>query len=353
MTAPETEKNIREAVARLLAVPPDSFELEGLEGHASARRYVRVILGRTRRLMVMVLPPDALESEEASGDETSGELPFVNVQRYLSELGVRVPAVHQVDLERGLVITEDLGDETLELALALSLNADKTRDDLYGWAVDTLAYMRRRAEDQPREDCIAFHRSFDYDLLRWELDHFLEWGLVAAEGATLTTTEKEVVDHDFDEIAHRLSELPQGFVHRDYQSRNLMVIAGELAIIDFQDALLGPLVYDLVALLRDSYIVLPWEFVERTKARFLDGYRSLGGQPPEPEEFDEWFDLQTVQRKLKDAGRFVFIDKVKHNDSFLESIAPSQRYAADALGRLPQYGDLHEILAGHVPGLRA
>ena len=140
----------------------------------------------------------------------------------------------------------------------------------------------------------------------------------------------------FDEIAGRLAKriagLSRGFVHRDYQSRNLMVRDdGSLVWIDFQDALLGPRVYDLVALLNDSYQEFDRAFVEER----LSEYAAARGLPKDDARAVILeFDLVTVQRKLKDAGRFVFIDKTKNNPSFLKFVTPTVRKVKVALSRL-------------------
>ena len=200
---------------------------------------------------------------------------------------------------------------------------------------------------------IAFTRSFDRDLYRWELDHFREWLLEAWKGASLSAGEREVVDRHFDRIARALDAEPKGFTHRDYQSRNLMVLpGGEQVVIDFQDALLGPRQYDLVALLRDSYVELEPAFVEAMLRRYLDRLAAEGGPRLEYGPFREVFDLLTVQRKLKDAGRFVFIDRVKGNPGFLVSIPASLRYVREAFARRADLAELHEVLARHVPELR-
>ncbi|MDF1564187.1 MAG: phosphotransferase [Deltaproteobacteria bacterium] len=343
------EQVIRSRVGALLEQPPASLRVEPLAGHASARLYVRVRSSSLRSVMVMVLPPDARASEEASKGEVPEELPFLTVQRLLEDLGVRVPAIHEVALEDGLLILEDLGDVTLESVVSGA--SAEARQKHYGAAIDTLAFLRREAELRPAPETLPWQRSFDFELLRWELDHFREWLLEAHAGAKLEADEQLLVEESFDAIARRLAELPRGLTHRDYQSRNLLLVQGEIAVIDFQDALQGPLVYDLVALLRDSYVELTRPEVEGLIDRYLDAYRSLGGTPPDRDELDELFDLQTVQRKLKDAGRFVFIDRVKQNDSFLPSIPASLKYAREALGRLPGYAPLHAVLGKYVPEL--
>ncbi len=347
------EAKMREQVARLLRTSPEALSVEPMPAQASARRYLRVRASPTRSVVVMVLPEDALASEEASAEEVPEELPFLSVQRYLDALGLRVPAVYAADLDAGWVVLEDAGDTTLEAALAARPHDERLRRELYGRAVDQLAFMRRRAEERPDLAHITFRRRFDASLFRWELDHFVEWFLEAREGVALEGEEKRIVDESFDRIAAELAALPAGLTHRDYQSRNLMVRPGEreLVVIDFQDALQGPMVYDLVALLRDSYVELPRAFVDQMLQRYLDNYRALGGRPPEPEEFEMAFDLQTLQRKLKDAGRFEYIHRVKGNDRFLPKIPVSLAYVREAFERLPEYEPLRRVLARYVEAL--
>ena len=128
--------------------------------------------------------------------------------------------------------------------------------------------------------------------------------------------------------------------------------SGEQVVIDFQDALQGPRQYDLVALLRDSYVELDRPLIDRMLRRYLEILPQEGGPSLPPEEFIGFFDLLTVQRKLKDAGRFVFIDQVKKNPSFLAHIPSSLRYVRDALKRRPELREVQEILIKHVPELR-
>ena len=276
------------------------------------------------------------------------ELPFLDVHRYLASQGVPVPAVHHVDLALGVLLLEDLGDVTLEAALRTG--GDATRDRLYGEAVDLLADLRLRAEARP-EGSIAFGRSFDFDLLRWEWNHYVEYGLIARTGHRPTAAEASVLDGAGDRICRALAALPRGFTHRDYQSRNLMVTPRGLVVLDFQDALLGPRQYDLVALLRDSYVELPEPLVDALLRRYLDRIRSRGGEAADFDSFRRTFDLQTVQRKLKDGGRFEYIDRVKGNPSFLPHVPASFRYVGRALERLPEERPLLELLRGLHPEL--
>jgi aminoglycoside/choline kinase family phosphotransferase len=275
------------------------------------------------------------------------ELPFINVQRYLQAGGVSVPTLYRFDQPNGLLYMEDLGDVTFESRV---VDGDApVRRRYYALAIDELVAIQRYAATHVDPACIAFGRGFDFDLLKWELDHFREYG-IEAQGLALTPAEREVLEKHFKRIAEELAAAPRGFVHRDYQSRNLMVQDGgvgpRLRVIDFQDALLGTAAYDLVGLLRDSYISLDGALLDELVAYHVER-AGLDGSP-----FVHLFNLQTVQRKLKDAGRFVFIERVKKLPGFMQHIPSSLEYVARALSRLPELGDLQAVLARHFPAFR-
>jgi aminoglycoside/choline kinase family phosphotransferase len=340
-----TEQRVRGAVGRATGREAGALPVRRLAGHASMRSYWRVGAPPDSHV-VMVMPPGAGPEEVTKGGRPPVD-PFVDVQRYLQGLGVRVPAILAFEEAEGLMVLEDLGDDMLETRL----QAGDDRTALYEAAVDQLARLRAAAEARP-EGCLAFGRAFDEDLYRWELHHFREWLLEAWKGAALSAAERVEVDGWFDRISASLAAEPRGFTHRDYQSRNLMVLpGGAQAVIDFQDALLGPRQYDLVALLRDSYVELDQPFIEAMLRRYLDRLAEAGGPRLAYGPFRETFDLLTVQRKLKDAGRFVFIDRVRKNPGFLVSIPSSLRYVREAFARRPDLAPLQAILARHVPEL--
>ena len=324
-----------------------------LPGGAGNRTYWR-IAGGGRSAVVMELPPEPGKSEEASKDAAPAELPFLNVRRYLEKLGVRVPQLLLDQHAEGALVIEDLGDETLEAALSSATG--EAYAAIYEAAIDQLARLRARAERDVDSGCLAYGRAFDFDLYQWELEHFIEYGLLA-RGASPSASELATLRAAFTQISRRLAEEPRGFTHRDYQSRNIMVVgrAGgtdEQVVIDFQDALQGPRQYDLVCLLRDSYVELSRPLVLRLLRRYLERLVQEGGPRLAEEEFIGLFDLLTVQRKLKDAGRFVFIDQVKKNPSFLVHIPASLRYVKEALSRRPELAEVARILAQYVPELR-
>jgi aminoglycoside/choline kinase family phosphotransferase len=320
-----------------------------LPGGAGNRTYWRVrSLDGAKSAVVMELPADPVKSEEASKDHAAAELPFLNVDRYLTRIGVRVPRIYLDAAEEGFLVIEDLTDRTLERALLDGVD----REQLYGTAIDALARLRAHAEKSPDPHCLAWTRAFDYDLYHWEFEHFIEYGMLA-RGAKPTDAELKTLRREFARISLELASAPRSFTHRDYQSRNIMVTdTDEQVVIDFQDALQGPRQYDLVALLRDSYVELDRPLIDRMLQRYLQRLAAEGGPDLERDEFVAFFDLLTVQRKLKDAGRFVFIDQVKKNPSFLAHIPSSLRYVRDALKRRTELREVHEILMTHVPELR-
>ncbi len=318
--------------------------VEALQGQASSRSYFRVA-NEVESFVVMVMDTaTAFQSEEGGTGGSLTELPFVNVQRYLTRLGVRVPRIFAYDARGGMMVTEDLGDVTLERALQTSDFAS-----VYVPAVRLAAHMRASAERDNDRGCVAYSRSFDEDLYEWELQHFREWGLELWSADALTSEDRRTLDSAFREVAIALSALPRGFTHRDFQSRNLMVKDRSLVLIDFQDALLGPRLYDLVALLRDSYVELPGVFVDQMLDEYLFAMREETGEAMDRAESKRTFDLLTVQRKLKDAGRFEFIHRVKGNPNFLPAIAPSLRYVRLALCRLPELRILKAVIDRYLP----
>jgi N-acetylmuramate 1-kinase len=340
-------------VERATGTPPP-LRFEEILGGASVRRFLRVPTHGGGTVVAMFVPLQSHEFEKKNRRD-GRRWPFLEVRDLLAAHGVRVPRLIAEACEDGLLLVEDLG-ETLAQHL---IHSPGDREQLYRLAVRDLSRARRELRDLPA-DSVVRDRAFDRELLSWELEHFRAWAL-EAQGIELCAGDRAIFDDAAEYLTATISGLPRGFVHRDYQSRNLMVVrepggTTSLGWIDFQDALLGPRVYDLVALLGDSYQAFTPDFVSARLADFSDGLGLSAGERP---ELEREFSLVMVQRKLKDAGRFVYLDRELGNPSFLRFVSPTIEKAQRALDRLvdePKLGALSSLLerlfprGAHPPG---
>jgi N-acetylmuramate 1-kinase len=326
-----------EDLARLAAasVGEASLSLFKQPGGLSPRQFFRAARASGEPLMVMWLPDDA--PERVLARRLGRRLPFLEIRDLLEKARIRVPRLLGARPEQGILVVEDLG-ETLAERVG---RAPSERDTLYGRAVSDLAAAQQALATLP-EGSIVATRAFDRELLTWELEHFREWGIEAL-GVTLSDLERSAFTRATSYLVDTITSLPQGFVHRDYQSRNLLVLAdASIAWIDFQDALLGPRAYDLVALLRDSYQAFDEAFVNARLAEFAAA-RGLTAADAQALRFE--LDLITVQRKLKDAGRFVFFERTRGDPSYLPFFVPALMLVLDALSRLPPRPELADLAA--------
>src|SRR5713226_3005633 len=300
-------------------------KLAPLAGDASNRRYFRLELagGPPHSLIVMQLAsPDAFkQSEEAVSGAAPAvtELPFVNILLHLAEA---------------------CGNAT-----------SPDTPDLYRRAVDALVRLHLRATFPADPTCLAFGRAFDVPLLMWEFDHFIEYGIEKRAGTVLPEAERDAIRTEMRKIAELMADQPRVFTHRDYHSRNLMVQDERLRVLDFQDALMGPASYDLASLLRDSYLSLDEELIDELVVRYLEG-RAKAGAPLDRMPFLRLFDLTSIQRNLKAAGRFVYILLEKDNDRYLQYIPRTLGYVKRNFERYRDLRPLRKALARHVPELQ-
>ncbi|MBC8025636.1 MAG: phosphotransferase, partial [Steroidobacteraceae bacterium] len=260
---------------------------------ASFRRYFRISRGdvdtsawapKANHLIVMDAPP---------GKEDIA--PYLKVSSLLEQAGAHVPHVHASDVRRGFVVMEDLGNTQYLSMLKTGRGVDK----LYGDALATLANIQVRAA-RAAQQLEPYSRA----PLERELNLFPEWFLHKHLGLELTPEERALITVTNEILINEAMIQPQVFVHRDFHSRNLMVQPqGGPGVIDFQDALRGPVGYDLVSLFKDCYISWSRERVER----WVKGYRrvlgNLGANVGDSEyQFLRWFDLIGVQRHIKVLG---------------------------------------------------
>ncbi len=286
---------------------------------ASFRRYFRVHLPRGTYI-AMDAPPDKEDCR-----------PFVRVAAAFAARGVNVPRIEAADLERGFLLLSDFGDRSY-----LSALDENSASGLYGDAIDTL--LRLQGGGEPDDRVLP---PYDETLLRQEMNLFRDWFLERHLGMVLTPAQAADWETVSEALVRCALAQPRVWVHRDYHSRNLMVLARDNpGVLDFQDAVLGPVTYDLVSLLRDCYVRWPEARVHDWLARYHHQARRVGllGDVS-PGQLQAWFDWMGVQRHLKAVGIFA---RLYHRDG-------KPRYLGDiprTLGYLHMVSGRYRALAG-------
>ena len=236
-----------------------------LTGDASDRRYFRV-LRRNGPSRVLALHGEPFDSEA---------LPFCRVAQLLAAMPLPIPAILDRAGDLGILLLEDLGDITLQAHLGAAPAAEHSR--LYRYAVSLIEALQRRGAELASPAYPPYGVAFDVDKLLWELDFFTKHYVEAYRGASISAPDRDALKVEWRRLAEELAGEPRVLCHRDYHSRNLMLHQGELYIIDFQDARMGPDTYDLVSLLRDSYVDLSEATVDELIAYFIALKRPQGG----------------------------------------------------------------------------
>jgi aminoglycoside/choline kinase family phosphotransferase len=307
-----------------------------LTGDASDRRYFRLIR------------PDGVSVVLAlhAGPITFASLPFVNVAGLLRQMPVPTPDILGHSDPLGILALEDLGDVTLQAHLGAAAMTEHAA--LYRKAIELIDTIQRRGAELADDTHIPYRIAFDVEKLTWELDFFVKHFIQGFRGAALPDSARTVLEAEFSSIAAELAAEPRVLCHRDYHSRNLMVHAHSLYVIDFQDARQGPETYDLVSLLRDSYVDVDELAVEDLIAYFL----ALRGRQAVPaDEFRRRFDLMSLQRNLKALGTFGYQTVARGNTVYIQYVPRTLRYVRTNLERYPRFGRLREVLAEHIEEL--
>jgi hypothetical protein len=308
-----------------------AYTLAAASGDASFRRYFRVTT-RAGTAILMDAPP---EKEDCR--------PFVALAERLDAVGVTVPRVIAAELEAGFLLLTDLGSTHY-----LSALSEGTRGRLYGDALDALLAMQQRvgATGLP---------AYDERLLRLELGIFREWYLGRHLGLVLGERLDRALAAVEDRLVRSALSQPRTFVHRDYHSRNLMVLPSHNpGILDFQGALAGPVTYDLVSLLRDCYIAWPPDYVEATAIAQLARMRDTGIVAGVSDtRFLEWLDLMGVQRHLKAVGIFARLFHRDGKPHYLPDIPRTLQYVREVVARRAGLEALGEVLDAAHAGVPA
>ncbi len=302
---------ITHTLSRQFHHPVQSFEIQKIAGDASFRSYYRVIY-QGYSFVVMDAPP---EHEDC--------VPFINIATQWSSAGVRVPKLIAQNLDEGFLLLEDFGDQVFALGLT-----PKTADVRYQKALEELQKIQLLPVNQ-----LPVYSS---DLLMREMGLFREWFLSSWLQLELTDQEEKMLSQVELKLTQSAQQQPQVVVHRDFHSRNLMLLAdGDIGVIDFQDAVIGAVTYDLVSLLRDSYV----NWSEDLVIEWLTGFYESSSMCRQLSwlDFMRAFDWMGMQRQLKVCGIFVRLCQRDGKKAYLQDIPLTFRNLMQSASRYDEF----------------
>ena len=313
-----------------------SAEIVPLAGDASTRSYYRVRVSASlsplfpASVVVMAYPDEIPPGEE---------LPFLNVHRYLRKARIPIPAVLHHEPNDRLLFLEDVGDTTLE-------NTVREHDaaihlPLYEQCIDVLVRIQTDGTQALDGSAIPARLSFDLAKFGEEIDFFFEHAVREYGGISLSDREERAIEDLFFPFLEQTVSLPRVLAHRDYHSRNIMVFAGtsaaekpELRVLDFQDARMGSVFYDLASLLYDSYVVLAEEEVDLLSyAWHHAATKELLRAAGDPGAFAELLDAAALQRNVKAIGTFGNQAHNRGKKLYLRFIPPTVAYLRENFSR--------------------
>jgi aminoglycoside/choline kinase family phosphotransferase len=304
-----------------------TFEVLPLAGDASSRRYSRIISGSNSWVL--------MEWEPYDPDTYS----LLSVQRHFKKHAVLVPEVVAFSGELGIILYEDLGDITLEQEFY------KTRNPYgvlgyYRMAVDELLKIHLTAS-KDHSPCVAFDFEFDVEKLSWEMNwtrkHLFE-GLLKYGGRS------SELEEEFVKLTSILQKQPKCVQHRDYHSRNIMVYQNKVHVIDFQDARLGLVQYDLVSLLRDAYVPMPQSLEMELLEYYLYRAKTDFNREWNRGEFEYLYEVQSIQRLFKAVGSFASFWMLRQDRRYLKYIHGTMQRIKAGIDKLPEFSTLAKAL---------
>ena len=320
----------------------NEYDIQPASSDASFRRYFRITslsdqfktytAGNT--LIVMDAPPPQENVQ-----------PFIYVSGLLAEMGLNVPVVLEKNIESGFLLLSDLGSTQY-----LSILSENNAEELYGDALNALLCLQNKG---PRES--DFFPQYDRAFFQRELNIFTEWYLEKHLGINLSKEQQTVIDDAHNILIASALDQPAVLVHRDYHSRNLMrTDINNPGILDFQDAVIGPVTYDLVSLLKDCYIEWPAEKVRSWCFQYKGQIENSGIiEPVSEKQFLRWFDLMGAQRHLKAAGIFARLNHRDGKPDYLKDIPRTLSYVYDVASRYVELNPFKELLLTVNPSLNA
>ena len=316
-----------------------NYDIQPASSDASFRRYFRITSSAglfapygAQSLIVMDAPPFQEDTR-----------PYIHIAKLLAHVGLNVPLVLEENTEQGFLLLTDLGSTQY-----LSVLNDGNVNELYKDALDALLKLQTNGPSE--SDGIP---PYNQALLQRELEIFREWYLQKHLGLRLSKEQDNVINDAFSLLIDTALEQPVVCVHRDYHSRNLMQTEkNNPGVLDFQDAVIGPITYDVVSLLKDCYISWPREQVESWALQYkanLEGAGVIEGV--DNKQFLRWFDFMGAQRHLKATGIFARLDQRDGKPDYLNDIPRTLSYVIDVTRRYKELHSLNQFLVSIMPSL--
>ena len=304
--------------------PDQPFELSFAAADADFRRYFRATFSDGHTVVCMDAPPDKMSVA-----------PYLKVQKLFHM--VNVPQVLHVDETQGFMVLNDLGSTTFLTAMTQEKN-EAAHKALLLEAVGELIELQLASRSGVLPE-------YDREVMLREINLFPEWFVAKELGRELNFKQRRLWQQTVDTLLPPLLAQPKVYVHRDYIVRNLMLQEGRPGVLDFQDALYGPISYDLVSLLRDAFIGWDEEFVLDLVIRYWEQARAVGlPVPPEFDEFYRWFEWMGVQRHLKVAGIFARLYHRDGKDKYRPEIPRFLNYLRRVSRRYQDLAPLYALL---------
>ena len=322
------DSTLTPAISAFIAkkIGTDSFECLQLAGDASTRKYYRIVFDDHSRVLMSWEPFEGVEN-----------YPFLNVREHFAKADVRVPKVEAVAPELGVILLEDLGDLTLERKFWENQTQDSALS-FYDQAVDELIKIHFGASKPSATPSLCQQTKFDTAKFMWEMNYAREHFLEKLGQVKLSDADQKTLQREFLTVCEALDQQPKFVAHRDYHSRNLMLKLGRTYVIDFQDARLGPIQYDLVSLVHDSYVDLAPASIAHIKEDYKTKARAAGPNGVIRADFDHIFRVQTIQRCFKACGSFASFYNQRNDTRYLKYIKNTIHLVAHAIdehGGLP------------------
>lgn len=299
-------------------------ELKMVAGDASFRRYYRLFWKEASYIVMDAPPPE----EDCA--------PFVRIAQDWFKEGIAVPKVMAQNLEQGFLLLQDFGDDQLLPHLE---QGEAVANELYTKALEALIPIQYHSDPELPH--------YDHAMLLREMHLFRDWFCQQWLGLTLSEQECSLLEHTFEHLIHSALQQPQVIVHRDFHSRNLMLTdSGRIGIIDFQDAVTGPITYDAVSLLKDCYIHWPAAKVDQWRDHYMNQIQTADLLPANypKEKFRQEFDLMGAQRHLKAIGIFSRLWLRDNKPGFLNDIPRTLQHLLETTAQYQNLTQFHHWL---------